>query len=114
MGMPEEQKQETYEEFNDLVNLQPQELEDWLQTDESRDVGDADEGEESTGHRSGRKIVQIKRTYKQYLSRDQYEHMQKVCAYIKRHLAQRPKGSVTETAWRYALMNWGHDPEKSS
>lgn len=34
------------------------ELEKWLETEESRSVGD-DGGGESTGHRSGRRIVQI-------------------------------------------------------
>ena len=29
-----------------------------------------------------------------------------------RHLAQRPSGNVTDTPWRYSLMNWGHDPKK--
>jgi hypothetical protein len=30
----------------------------------------------------------------------------------RRHLAQRPSGDVSESAWRYSLMNWGHDPSK--
>jgi hypothetical protein len=30
--------------------------------------------------------------------------------HVRRHTAQRPGGDVTETAWRYSLMNWGHDP----
>ena len=38
--------------------------------------------------------------------------MRKVVGYVHRHLAQRPKGDVTETKWRYSLMNWGHDPLK--
>jgi hypothetical protein len=40
------------------------------------------------------------------------EHMRKVVGYVHRHLAQRPDGDVTETKWRYSLMNWGHDPLK--
>ena len=32
--------------------------------------------------------------------------------YVHRHLAQRPKGDVTDTRWRYSLMNWRHDPLK--
>jgi hypothetical protein len=27
-------------------------------------------------------------------------------------LAQRPQGEISESAWRYSLMNWGHDPCK--
>ena len=38
--------------------------------------------------------------------------MAKVVGYVHRHLAQRPDGDVTETTWRYSLMNWGHDPTK--
>jgi hypothetical protein len=38
--------------------------------------------------------------------------MRKVLGYIKRHSAQRPSGDVTDTPWRYSLMNWGHDPLK--
>ncbi|HSU37880.1 MAG TPA: DUF3140 domain-containing protein [Propionibacteriaceae bacterium] len=41
---------------------------------------------------------------------DDLAHMRKVNGYVKRHLAQRPQGDITDTAWRYSLMNWGHDP----
>ena len=37
-------------------------------------------------------------------------NMRKVTGYVHRHLAQRPDGDVTDTRWRYSLMNWGHDP----
>ena len=104
-------RNETYSEFYDCVNMQPKELEEWLETDESRSVGDSDSGE-STGHRSGRRIVEIKRTRKGDLSDNQWDHMDKVVGYIHRHLSQRPDGDVEETDWRYSLMNWGHDPLK--
>ncbi len=89
--------------------MAPKELENWLQTEQSQAVGDSDSGE-STGHQSGRRIVKIKRTKKADLTDSDYEHMNKVTGYIKRHTAQRPNGDVTETPWRYSLMNWGHDP----
>ncbi len=38
--------------------------------------------------------------------------MRKVVGYVHRHVTQRPSGDVSETPWRYSLMNWGHDPEK--
>lgn len=45
--------------------MTPGELEDWLQTDESKSVGITHDGaEESVGHQSGRTIVEIKRTEK--------------------------------------------------
>ena len=59
---------------------------------------------------SGRRIVAIKRKKVGELTEEDYAHMRKVQGYIRRHTAQRPKGDVTETRWRYSLMNWGHDP----
>lgn len=106
-----DEQQATYDEFRDLVNMQPQELEDWLETEESKSVGDSDSAE-STGHRSGRRIVEIKRTVKDDLTESDLDHMSKVCGYIKRHNAQTPDGDVSETDWRYSLMNWGYDPCK--
>ncbi len=102
---------DTRAEFNDAVNMTKSELEDWLKTDEAKEVGQKDGGE-STGHRSGRRIVQLLDTKKADLSDADFEHMAKVVGYVKRHLAQRPDGDVTDTRWRHSLMNWGHDPKK--
>ena len=104
-----DEQQETYDDFRDLVNMQPSELEDWLETDESKSVGDSDSGE-STGHKSGRRIVEIKRTNKDDLTEADLDHVSKVVGYVKRHMAQVPDGDVSETDWRYSLKNWGHDP----
>jgi len=106
-----EQQETTYQTFYELVNMQPKELEEWLQTDESKSVGDSDSGE-STGHKSGKRIVAIKRTHKADLDEDDFAHMRKVCGYIKRHTAQRPSGDIEDTAWCYSLKNWVHDPTK--
>lgn len=107
--MDADKKDEVYSDFYDCVNMQPKELEEWLDTDESKSVGDSD-GSESTGHKSGRRIVEIKNTRKADLTDSQYEHMQKVVGYIHRHLAQKPSGDIEDSDWRYSLMNWGHDP----
>lgn len=103
--------QEIYENFYAAVNMQPKQLEEWLETKESKSVGDSDT-EESTGHKSGRKIVKIKRTKKENLTQADYEHMNKVVGYIHRHRAQRPEGDVSGTNWAYSLKNWGFDPVK--
>ena len=82
----EEERKEIRQAFADRVNLQPNELEEWLETEESKSVGDeSDTSKEATGHKVN---------------------------YIKRHTAQPPSGDVEDTAWRYSLMNWGHDPLK--
>lgn len=106
-------REDIWQEWKALVNMAPAELERWLETDESKSVGDSDNGE-STGHKSGRRIVEIKRTNKDDLTDDQWAHMAKVVGYINRHLAQGgPNTDVKNSAWRYSLMNWGHDPLKS-
>jgi hypothetical protein len=104
-----DERQDTLDEFHELVNLTPKLLREWLATDASQQVGDRDEGE-STGHASGRRIVEILEKRKAEYSDDDVAHMRKVNGYIKRHLAQRPRGDVKDSRWRYSLMNWGHDP----
>jgi hypothetical protein len=98
-------------DFADAVNMTPGELEEWLATEESQSVGDRSEGE-STGHASGRRIVEIKRKTVDEIDDADHEHMRKVVGYVNRHLAQRPSGDVADTRWRFSLMNWGHDPLK--
>lgn len=101
---------EVWDDWQDAVNMAPAELEKWLGTDESKSVGQG--SGESTGHKSGRRIVEITRTNKTDLTDDDAAHMTKVVGYVHRHLKQRPDGDVSETNWRYSLMNWGHDPLK--
>ena len=103
-------------EFGEAVNMTAGELEKWLDTDESRSVGqDSDGSGESTGHASGRRIVHLLRAKKDDLTDDDLAHMRTVHGYVQRHLAQQPKKEDVETSrWRYSLMNWGHDPLKTS
>ena len=108
----DEGAQQVHDDFRAVVNMTPKQLEGWLETEESQSVGDTGGEGESTGHRSGRRIVELLHTKKGDLSDDDYAHMRKVVGYVHRHSAQRPEGDVTETKWRYSLMNWGHDPLK--
>jgi hypothetical protein len=107
-----DEHEEVWKEFRDRVNMTQKELTSWLESEESQQVGDFSKGSESTGHKSGRRIVDLLETKKADLSDDDFDHMRKVNGYISRHLAQRPSGDVTDTRWRYSLMNWGHDPQK--
>lgn len=101
-------------DFDDAVNMSPKELEYWLERDENREVGWTREDEaEAVGHKSGRRIVEIKRKQVAEMDEDDYAHMRKVVGYVHRHMAQRPSGGESDTRWRYSLMNWGHDPLKT-
>ncbi len=102
-----------WSEWSDLVNMTPKALEDWLDTAESRSVGDTGGAGESTGHKSGRRIVEILGVARDKLTDDQWDHMAKVTGYIKRHKVQGgPAEDKEHSHWRYSLMNWGHDPLK--
>ena len=101
-------------EFDRLVNLSPSELKRWLDTPESKKVGMVRKGDtESVGRQSARRILQIQAKKVADLTDADYAHMKKVIGYCRRHLAQRPWGDVTDTRWRWSLMNWAHDPLKA-
>ena len=107
-------RDKVYADFSGAVNMAADEIERWLESDESRAVGwKGVNGErpESVGHASGRRIVQILRKTRDAITADDYQHMRKVVGYVRRHSAQRPDNIYT-SRWRYSLMNWGHDPVK--
>lgn len=112
---------EIWEEWQSAVNMTPSALKTWLDTEESKEVGDTKSGAkssgktgggESTGHKSGQRIIEIKGKKKDELSESDWAHMAKVVGYVNRHLKQRPSGDIANTHWAYSLKNWGHDPTK--
>lgn len=109
---------EVWADFREAVNMTPKALEDWLETDESKQVGQKSSGGgESTGHHSGRRILEVLRTKKADLTDDDAAHMRKVVGYVQRHSAQRPDKSAADlehARWTASLKNWGHDPLKGS
>ncbi|KAL2882215.1 hypothetical protein SGCOL_002483 [Colletotrichum sp. CLE4] len=117
-------KEEVISEFNEYVNMTAEDLESWLKSDDSNSAGwpkdDAEGDGESVGHDSGRKIVEILQANpdkkEDEYTDDQVEHMRKVVAYCKRHLAQESKSNsdkspeeVKKTKSYASLKNWGHD-----
>jgi hypothetical protein len=98
--------------FGEAVNMTADELQDWLETPESRKVGFRRDGAaESVGHASGRRIATILRTPEPARTAEDYAHMRRVVGFVRRHRAQEPANPVT-SRWRWSLMNWGHDPLK--
>jgi hypothetical protein len=104
--------QQVIEEFDEAVNMSSKELEEWLETDESKEVGQKDGASESKGHESGRRIVGILGKNNSDYTDDDIDHMRRVVSYVHRHQAQQPQSNVEDSNWRYSLMNWGHDPLK--
>lgn len=105
-------QEDVQKEFKELVNMSASQLKKWLDTEESKSVGQKKDGaEESTGHQSGKQIIEILDKKGNDLSDDDVHEMRRVISYIKRHLAQRPKDTEGSN-WEYSLKNWGHDPSK--
>ena len=100
------------DEFQQVINMTPEELESWLDTEESKEVGQKEGEEESIGHKSGKRIIQLLQKKQDEYTDADLSHMKKVVSYVHRHLAQRPSGDIEDTPWRYSLKNWGHEPLK--
>ncbi|MFD6426502.1 DUF3140 domain-containing protein [Streptomyces sp. NPDC060198] len=81
-----------------------------LGTDASREVGQEDGTGESTGHASGRRVVELLRTGKGDLGEDDLAHMRKVTGCARPHLAQRPGGDTSDSRWRDYLMHGASSP----
>jgi hypothetical protein len=77
---------DVWDDWKDAVNMTASEIEQWLDTDESKEVGQKKDGDD--------------------------ESMRKVVGYVHRHRAQGPSKDVEHSRWRYSLMNWGNDPLK--
>ena len=119
------------------MNMDADELVEWLGRDESAGAGwsKSDGSGETIGHErygswicqcksspdhdfSGRKIVEIlkknpKKEPEKY-DEDDIPHMRKVVAYCKRHLAQEGTAKQNpDSKSAKSLKNWGHDPQKT-
>ncbi|KAI9701678.1 MAG: hypothetical protein M1820_006449 [Bogoriella megaspora] len=107
-------------EFNEIVNMSADELRDWLGSEESAGSGwSKDDGSgETIGHESGRKIIAIleKNPNKdpEVYEQEDIDHMRKVVAYCKRHLAQEQSAKQNPESKSFkSLKNWGHDALKA-
>ncbi|KAI1095372.1 hypothetical protein F5B19DRAFT_341715 [Rostrohypoxylon terebratum] len=111
--------QTVIEEFNDIVNMSASDLETWLKEESSESAGwsKSDGSGETIGHESGRKIIEIlkknPRKDPDKYDEDDVDHMRRVVAYCKRHLAQEGKAKQDpDSKSARSLKNWGHDPNK--
>src|SRR5262249_52672884 len=98
---------EVKRDFRALVNMTARELESWLETAESKTVGQDSGDGESIGRKSGRRTLQLLRI-KRAPNADDVKHMRRVISFMRRHLARGPLRNVATSRWRYSLMNWGH------
>ena len=99
--------------FAQIVNMTPRELEDWHKTEQSKSVGQDSGDGVSVGVKAGLRTIQLLRI-KRAPNADDIKHMRRVVNFIRRQLFLGPRQNRETSRWRYALMNWGHDPMKMS
>ena len=80
--------EQVMQEFDEAMKMSGRELEEWLQTQESREVGQKDGGSESRGHESGRRIVEILEKDREDYTEDDVSHRRDVVGYV-----HQPPGS---------------------
>jgi hypothetical protein len=99
--------------FAEIVNMTPGEIEAWHRSRQSKSVGQDSGDGVSVGVKAGKRTIEllaIKRTPDD----DDLKHMRRVVSFIKRLRTQAPAKNRETSRWRYALMNWGHDPLRLS
>jgi hypothetical protein len=110
-----EERSQIREDFKEAVNMTAAELEKWLETEQSNEVGwkgeDGKGSGESVGHKSGKRIVELLQTKAADLDEDDLAQKKKVIGYVHRHLAQKPS-HPDGSRWEASLKNWGHDRGK--
>lgn len=97
--------------FAQIVNMTPREIEDWHKTEASASVGQDSGDGISVGVKAGQRTLQLLRI-KRMPNADDIKHMHRVVNFIRRQVMLAPRQNRETSRWRYALMNWGHDPLK--
>lgn len=95
--------------FAQIVNMTPRAIEDWHKTEQSKSVGQGSGDGVSVGVKAGQLTIQLLRI-KRAPSADDIKHMRRVVNFLSRQLMLAPRNNRETSRWRYALMNWGHDP----
>ncbi|MEZ5961695.1 MAG: DUF3140 domain-containing protein [Hyphomonadaceae bacterium] len=97
--------------FAQIINMSPREIADWHNTDASASVGQDSGDGVSVGVKAGQRTIQLLRI-KRMPNSDDIKHMRRVVNFIRRQVMLAPRANRETSRWRYALMNWGHDPLK--
>jgi len=113
-------------DFMATVNMQPREIEEFLQTEDSRKAAELTENEEEhQGRHLARRLCELlckvrekKNDFHAYelslLYEADLQQMYQVTEYIRCHLEEQKQsqGKDMNPLWRFRLMNCGYDPLK--
>jgi len=103
--------EEVHAAFALVVNMTPREIDTWHATEQSKSVGQDSGDGVSVGVKAGQRTIQLLRA-KRAPNVEDIKHMRRVISFINRMRTQSPLRNRETSRWRYALMNWGHDPLK--
>jgi hypothetical protein len=112
--MADYDREQVWKEFQEKQNMTQNELEKWLETEESKNAGKEMDNGETVGHSSGRSILKILDKNKSDLTTSNWDKINEVVGYYHQNLndSQKPSSDIENSAWYYALKNWGHDALK--
>lgn len=108
---PKASAEEVRATFASLINMTAPEIRDWHKTAESASVGQDSGDGVSVGVKAGKRTILLLGS-KRVPDEDDIKHMRRVISFVRRLSMQAPTKKRETSRWRYALMNWGHDPLK--
>ena len=100
--------EELWQEFHGLVNMTPQQLEEWMRVQASHDG--RDEAEVRAGLEVGRRVVGILGKGRDELDEEDVTVMESIVGRIRLERRENRHPAAGEEAWRRRLMWMGHDP----
>ena len=109
--MPKANDEEVRIRFAQLVNMSWREIAAWHKTKQSASVGQDSGDGVSVGVKAGRRTIELLQNARAP-NAGEIKHMRRVVSFIARLRTQAPRRNRETSRWRYALMNWGHDPLK--
>lgn len=108
---PKATDEEVRAAFASCVNMSAREIADWHKTEASASVGQDSGDGVSVGVKAGQRTIALLKS-RRAPTPDDTKHMRRVISFIRRLSMQAPRKNREASRWRYALMNWGHDPLK--
>lgn len=102
-------EQEVSAAFAKIVNMSAREIAAWHKTGQSASVGQDSGDGVSVGVKAGQRTILLLKS-RRAPNADDIKHMRRVVNFIRRQVMLAPRTNRETSRWRYALMNWGHDP----
>lgn len=108
--MADQETDELWDEFHEVVNMTSRELSEWLRTDAA--APDDEELPDQSGPPLGQRVLEILGKRKTDLDDDDRRVMRKVVDRVRAQRRDDLEPTAGQAHWRHKLMSLGHDPLK--